>query len=436
MNETLHRKQKSRLNREEKSWIAYDWANSAHSAIISAMILPVFYKSITNGILEPYLANAYWGYATSAATAVIALLAPLLGTLGDYRGNKMKFFRRFFLLGAISTAAIAFVHGWQGLLAAYMITMIGFSGANLYYDAFLVDVTSNERMDKVSTYGYALGYVGGGTIPLIISVFFIFYGENLFGIPAEISTRGAFLLAALWWGIFTVPMLKNVRQVYWMEPVKHPVRTSVKRLAGTFRNIRNYRELFLFLLAYLFYIDGVNTIIHIATIYGESMGFGTRTVLIILMGTQALAFPCAILYGKLAERFGSRTMLLAGISIYSMVCILSFVMALDFLGMQTRILLFWIIGFLVSTSQGGIQAISRSYFGKMVPKPEANEFFGFYNIVGKFAALTGPALFGFFGHITGRSEYGILSILLLFAAGGVLFILSSRKEPPEKQFIP
>lgn len=405
---------------QEKSWILYDWANSAYSVVITASILPIFFKSVAKGGgLESNLADAYWGYATSLATLLIALFAPILGTIGDYRLMKGRFFRAFLLVGVIFTGALVMANSWPVLLILYGVTLVGFLGANLFYDAFLVDVTSTEEMDRVSTYGYALGYIGGSTIPFLLSIGLIMFGDR-FGISPVLGTKISFLITALWWAVFSLPILKNVRQIYFIEPVPHPVAVSLCRLRDTFRNIRSYKTIFLFLLAYFFYIDGVNTIIHMATVYGDTVGVGSTTLLLALLVTQIVAFPCAILYGRLARAFGNSRMIMTGIIVYIIIC---------FLGYRMRTAVdFWLLALLVATSQGGIQALSRSYFAKMIPKEKANEFFGFYDVFGKFAAIMGPALFGLFSQLTGESRYGVLSVMLLFLIGGGIFFLVSRQE--------
>lgn len=407
------------FSREEKSWIMYDWANSAYSAIISASILPIFFKTMTrNAGLSPNLADSYWGYATSIATLIIALMAPILGTMGDYRGMKMKLFRFFLVIGVASTGALFFTGQWQGILVIYLITIVGFSGSNLFYDAFITDVTTEERMDHVSTYGFALGYIGGSTIPFILAIALILFGSKM-GISTLLATKLSFLITAVWWALFSIPMLRDVKQVYFVERDPHFVANSFRRLYKTFSNIRQYKHIFLFLIAYFFYIDGVNTIIHMATVYGDSVGIGSTSLILALLVTQIVAFPCAIAFGKLAKRFGSSRMILFGIGIYIVICIIGYNL--------TTALEFWILAILVATSQGGIQALSRSYFSKMIPKENANEFFGFYEIFGKFAAIMGPALYALFSQITGQSRYGVLSVMVLFLIGGGIFTVVSSK---------
>ncbi|WP_205076458.1 MFS transporter [Trichococcus alkaliphilus] len=399
---------------QEKSWIMYDWANSAYSIIISSVILPLFYKSITTGEgIAPNLADSYWGYATSAATLVIAISAPLLGTIGDYPKWKMRLFKSFFLLGVVATAALSFTDNWRLLLVFYMLTTIGFSGANIFYDAFLVDVATEERMDRVSTYGFAMGYIGGSTIPFVLSILLIMFGENI-GIPRTVAIKASFLFTAFWWIAFTIPMLRNVKQRYFVPASEHIIHDSFGRLYKTLHQIRSHKKMFLFLIAYFFYIDGLNTIIHMAAVFGDSIGIVSDMLMIAVLVIPILSFPFTILYGKLAKRFGSKKMILVGIVIYLLACLLAFRM--------TTAVEFWILATLVATSQGGIQALSRSYFAKLVPKENANEYFGFYNILGKFAAIMGPALYALTSQLTGDSRNGLASISLLFIIGGVLML--------------
>ena len=397
----------------------YDWANSAYSTIITAAVLPLFFKSLTRSAgISPHMGDSYWGYSTALASVLIAIFAPVLGTMGDYRGMKMRLFKAFLAVGILSTAALAFTAQWQLILVIGIVTGIGFSGANIFYDSFLVDITSAERMDRVSSYAYALGYIGGSTIPFILSIALIMFGERI-GIPVLLATQLSFLITAVWWLVFSLPMLKNVKQVYSIEPEPRMIMHSLRRLRKTLSNVKQYRSIFLFLMAYFFYIDGVGTIIRMATVYGDSIGIGSETMLLALMAIQIVAFPCAIIFGRLAEKYGSRTMIMVGIIIYMVISILGFRM--------TTALEFWGIAMLVASAQGGIQAISRSHFGKMIPKENNSEFFGIYDIFGKFSAILGPTLFALFTQLTGSSRYGVLSVMLQFTLGATIFLLAERK---------
>ena len=403
-----------KLTKIEKSWALYDWANSAYSMTITSTIMPLYFKMVFENVGSATTSTAYWGYANSIATLFLAMLAPVLGTIADYMGLKKRFFVTFVLIGIAATAFLSLIPEsyWWGLLVVYILTAIGFSGANVFYDAFLVDITPAERMDRVSTTGFAMGYIGS-TIPFILCMAVV-VGSQMGWLPLSIGAafRISFIITALWWGLFTIPLIKNVHQVHGIPIESKPVSRSFKRIAKTFSNIKSHKNLFTFLIAYFFYIDGVDTIIKMATSYGSDLGIGAMNLLVILLATQFVAFPFALLYGKLAERFGCKRMLFVGIITYTVICIYAYFL--------DSVLDFWILAMLVGTSQGGIQALSRSYFGKLVPKEQANEFFGFYNIFGKFAAIMGPFLVGFVTQMTGRTNNGVFSIILLFIIGGIL----------------
>ncbi|WP_040209342.1 MFS transporter [Neobacillus jeddahensis] len=406
-----------RMSKQEKSWVFYDWANSAYSILITTAIFPLYFKAAANQAgLSGSLSTAYWGYANSLATLLISLCAPILGSIADFKGFKKRFFTFFFALGIIFTLLLAVVpsNQWLLLLICYMVTVIGFGGTNIFYDAFLVDVTSEERMNQISSKGFAMGYIGS-TIPFILGIALILLSqEGILPLSVTVASQAAFAITALWWGLFTIPMLKNVKQVYYKERVPNPVVNGFKQLFTTLKKIRLYRPLFLFLLAYFFYIDGVNTIITMSTAYGSDLGISSTNLLIILFATQVVAAPFAILYGKLADKFRGKTMLLVGIVVYIIICTYAYFLktTLDF----------WILAMLVGSSQGGIQALSRSFFAKLVPKDSANEFFGFYSIFYKFAAILGPFLVGLTAQITGNTNSGVFSLIILFIIGGLLLL--------------
>lgn len=404
--------------KEEKSWILYDWANSAFSAIVAAIILPIFFKEMAqmDGV-SSVDATAYWGYATSLGTLVCAVLAPFLGSLGDYRGMKKKLFTAFMLLGVISTFLLACAGSWKVLLALYVLGTLGFSASCIYYDSFLLDVTDESRMDQVSTLGYGLGYIGGSTIPLVISLLLIQFSDKI-GIPTLVATRFSFALTAIWWLVFTIPMLRHVHQKHAVEPVKHLLSQTLHSVASTCRKIVRHKSLLLFLLAYFFYIDGVGTIIHMATVFGSSCGLGSMDLMVVLLVVQIVAFPFAILYGKLSARFGSRRMILFGIATYIVVCAVGFNLK--------KMSDFLVLAVLVGTAQGGIQALSRSFFGKLVPPENASEFFGFFDVFGKFSAVIGPSLFGLVSQLTGVTNYGALAVMMMFIIGGGILLALPR----------
>ncbi|WP_456277272.1 MFS transporter [Bacillus sp. AK128] len=404
-----------RFTKEENSWVLYDWGNSAYSVIISTAVFPLYYKaSATEAGVSAANSTAYLGYTIAIATFILAMLGPILGTIADYQGFKKKFFSFFFSLGVLFTGALAFIptDQWLLLLIFYTVAAVGSAGGNIFYDAFLVDVTTEERMNRISTRGFGLGYIGS-TIPFIISIGIIVLAQNeILPIAVPTASKIAFVITALWWGIFAIPLLKNVHQRYFIKREPNPVVSSFKRLGRTLKEIRKYRALFLFLLAYFFYIDGVGTIITMSTAYGSDLGISPTSLLIILFVTQVVAAPFSLLYGRLAEKFTGKKMLYVGIIVYIIVCIYAYFLetTLDF----------WILAMLVATSQGGIQALSRSYFAKLVPKQHSNEFFGFYNIFGKFASIMGPLLVGVTAQVTGNSSFGVFSLVILFIIGIII----------------
>jgi UMF1 family MFS transporter len=309
---------------------------------------------------------------------------------------------------------------WFFCLFIYVLTAIGFSGSNLFYDSMLVDVTTEDRMDWISTNGFAYGYIGS-TIPFIISIALIMKPQILGFDSAIIPTKLSFIITALWWFIFSIPLLKNVQQVNYLEPCRKPVKESFLRLIKTFKEIKQYKNIFLFLIAFFFYIDGVHTIISMATIFGKDINLSNTTLMVVLLVIQFVAFPFAIIYGKLAQKFSAKIMLFVGIIVYTFVTIYAYFIKSE--------LEFWILGLLVATSQGGIQALSRSLFGKIIPKEKSAEFFGFYNIFGKFAAIFGPLLYGMASQITGNPRFGVLSLIILFIIGGFLMIFVKTQGP-------
>jgi UMF1 family MFS transporter len=408
----------SKFSREEKSWILYDVANSAFSLIMLTSVMPLFFQNVASKGLTDTAATANWGYGNSIASLILAIMAPVLGTFSDYPGARKKFFSFFMILGVISTLAMTGVPAgsWVLAIVLFILGRLGFGGGNLFYDAFLPDVTKPKRMDRVSAWGFGWGYIGS-TVPFLMIIAFFSFSSLL---PDGFSVyQAGFLITGIWWFFFSLPLLKNVNQKHSVEKKEHPVKASFLRLFRVFREIRQYRSVFIFLLAYFFYIDGVDTIIVMAISYGREMGLTGENMIPVLLMIQVVAFPFALLYGKLAERFGTRPMLLTGIGVYLFISVLAFfIPSLE--NPALKLGLFWALAFLVATSQGGVQSLSRSFFAKLIPENRSGEFFGFYNIFGKFALILGPLLMGLVGNLTGHSRYGVLSLVLLFAAGGAL----------------
>jgi len=424
---------KFKFTKTEKSWILYDWANSVFATNMVAAIFPIYFANIcaANGADNVVL----WSYGTSAATFTVALLAPILGSAGDYSGMKKKFFTLFMLLGVVFTLFNAFTDNYILMLVGYVIAHIGFSGANLFYDSFLTDVTTDERMDKVSAWGYAMGYIGGSTIPFLISIAILLAMDySMFAMKLVIT------ITALWWAAFSIPFLKNVKQIHSIpRPKNGIVRSAFGNLFHTARDIFKVRGILLFMLAYFFYIDGVNTVISISTSYGSKLGLDSTGMILALLVTQIVAVPFSILFGRLSSKVGAIRMITIAIGIYFVICGLGFFMGFNIEqhnaspeSVQFSQILFWILAFCVGTVQGGIQALSRSYFGKLIPVERSNEYFGFFDIFGKFAAVVGPLLVAMFTQLTGRDSIGVLSLMILFFCGGVI-LLTGKKHFAEAE---
>lgn len=409
-----------KLTPREKRWIMYDVGNSAF-VLLSTAVVPIYANSLLEAAGQDNIVST-WGYAQTVASLVIALLMPILGSIADVQGMKIKFFLGFFLTGVVMCLGMSLPLGWLAFLIVYVLATIGLNGSLTFYDSMLIDTTSNERMDKVSSHGYAWGYVGS-TIPFIVCIAVIFGGPALLGLDTAACTRISFLITALWWVAFTVPLLRSYRQVHYRTTADHTaeaVRGTFRELAGTFRRIARNRSLLLFMIAFFFYIDAVNTVISMSTSYGTQLGIDSTQLVIALLVTQFVAFPCAILYGRLAGRFGAKRMVVIAVIAY-----LGIVMFAAFF-LKTAVE-FWILAILVGMFQGGIQALSRSYYGKIIPKDHANEYYGFYDIFGKTASVLGTFLVATTTAVTGNASAGVLSIAVLLVAALVLLLV--QKDP-------
>ena len=432
--------------KQEISWMMYDWANSAHSVIV-VTLLPIFFDSVASYTADSVSSMSTWGYATSIAMAIVAIAAPFLGVFGDIRGMRKRLFAGFVILGVAAVALMAFTPLMDftsstaaagrvaGLiLALYIISVIGFDASAIYYDAFLTDITTPERMDRVSTMGYGLGYIGGSTIPLVI-----FLVMNLVGVPMLTCLAVIFALTAVWWLVFSLPLLKNCRQTSGKPYEKGDVGRSIRGVGATIKGILDTQPMLVYILAYFFYIDGVHTVISMATTYGTNLGLDSTGMMLALLLVQVLGLPFCLLYIRLSAKFGARFMVGVGICVYMFICVFAFFMR--------DLWQFWVLAVLCATSQGGIQALSRSMFGKLIPdKDRSGEFFGFFDIFGKFSSIMGPALVGVVSAAVAdgmlkaqgltaqtataeqidainaaSSPYGIVSILLIIGIGGALF---------------
>lgn len=543
-------RQEKKFTKTERSWIMYDWANSIYATNIMAAIFPIYFAAVATE-----QGNRIYGYAISIANLLVAVMAPVLGAIGDFKGKKKKLFVIFLVIGLTFTVVMAVFGSWQMMLIGLVISRIGFSGSCLFYDSFLTDVTKPKRMDRLSAWGYAMGYIGGSTIPFILSIGIVFastmepimawYNSSFpalaSSVPIDIlAYKASIMLVVVWWSLFSIPFLKNVKQVYCVdEKPESLAKEAFRNVARTFKDICKDKKILCFIIAYFFYIDGVDTIISLATNYGSTLGLGAISMILALLVTQLVAVPFSILYGNLAKRVGAIKMISCAVVIYFLITVLGFTMgftlekesipyesyiktvstqsiseygdfdseedqeafnkilslndegksrferlaiaampsedkATDFGKSVDTVIyageektplyseevtaavesikadvgeklagyeregqyagalslantLFWILATLVGTVQGGIQALSRSFFGQIIPPERSNEYYGFLDIFGKFSCVIGPALYALVLSISGRASFGILSVILLFFAGGIA-LLCGRKH--------
>lgn len=409
---------KFKLTKEERNWILYDVGNSAFTLLI-ATIMPIYFNHLAGsaGISSvDYL--AYWGYAASVTTLIVAILGPIFGTLADTKGYKKPIFTLALCVGAIGCISLSFAKQWLVFLVIFVIAKIGYSGSLIFYDSMLPDVTTNERMDRVSSMGFAWGYIGS-CIPFALCLVLVL-GSDALGITMNLAMGLAFLITSLWWIGMTLPLLKNYRQKHYVEKQKNAVGESFKRIGRTLMNVRKEKKIFIFLLAFFFYIDGVYTIIDMATAYGSALGLDSTGLLLALLVTQIVAFPFAILFGRLAGKFENQKLITFCILAYIGIAVFAM-----FLSNQTQ---FWILAVLVGMFQGGIQALSRSYFTKIIPPEQSGEYFGLLDICGKGAAFLGTALVSAVSQMTGNINKGVGAIAVLFVIGMVLFRVAVKVE--------
>ena len=407
---------------EEKSkkkaiwaWTMYDWGNSGFATTIMAAVLPVYYSSVAASNLAPNIATARWGFTTSIAALLVALISPVLGAFADFRGSKKKFLALFVGIGTTATALMYLITTGDWLLASilYIFGNIGFSGSLVFYDALLPHVASEEEIDQVSSRGFAMGYIGGGVL-LAINVAMIMFGETIFpNIDPTLMSRLSFVSVAIWWMVFSIPAFRHIseppRRILKQEEGLNPFKVSFQRLAHAFTEIQHYRDLFLFLVAFFLYTNGIGTIITMSTIYGSEIGIGQTTLIGTLLMVQFVAAPFAIAFGWLAKKIGTKTSIYLSLAIYTLIAIGGY-----FLSTEWH---FWALGFAVATVQGGSQALSRSLIGRMMPKSKTAEFYGFFSVFEKFSSIAGPLLFGLVSTIMGESRLSIVSLIIFFILG-------------------
>lgn len=418
---------KFKLTPLEKSWILYDVGNSAFILLVATLV-PIFFNALAkNAGLNDDLYMSYWGYAGSIATILVAILGPICGTLADRRMKK-QFFIVTMLAGVACCAMLGFAPGWLSFLCLFILARVGYSSSIIFYDSMLPEVTSDQRMDKVSSMGFAFGYIGS-VIPFIACLILVLMPDT-FGLSAGSAMVIAFLITALWWVACTVPLLRRYRQTAFVAAEKSPLSDSFRQLGRTIRDAKKEKHIFLYLLAFFFFIDGVYTIIDMATAYGTALGLDTTGLLLALLVTQIVAFPCSIIFGRLSANYD--TGLLIKVCIIAYTCVVLFAV---FMVSQWQ---FWLLAVLVGMFQGGIQALSRSYLGKIIPPERSGEFFGLMDIFGKGASFMGMTLVSVVSQLTAgihlnvfgltlqNENIAVCSLIFLFAIGYALFCKADK----------
>ena len=420
-------KEKLKLTGLEKSWILYDIGNSAFILLVSTL-LPIYFNALASGagISESdYL--AYWGYAGSVATILVAIIGPICGTLADQKFKKPLFMASL-ALGAIGCAALGAAWSWLSFLVIFVIARVGYNSANVFYDSMLPEITTEERMDNVSTMGYALGYIGS-VIPFAVCLVLVLLHDT-FGMSQVTALVISFLITAVWWIVCTLPLAKQYKQTAYHERTGNPVSQTFRQLAKTFKEAKKHKHIFVYLVAFFFFIDGVYTIIDMATAYGTALGLDTTGLLLALLVTQIVAFPFAILFGRLATKHDTGLLI--------KICILCYTGIALFAIFLASLWQFWTLAVLVGMFQGGIQALSRSYLGKIIPAEQSGEYYGLMDICGKGASFVGTTLvavvsqategmtFSIFGIPVVNTGVAVGSIAVLFIIGFFLFCKADK----------
>ncbi len=414
---------KFKLTSLEKKWVLYDVGNSAFTLMVST-IFPIYFNSLAEsaGISDvDYL--AYWGYATSICTLIVAILGPTLGAIADTKNFKKIIFSAAMGVGVFGCIVLGFLSSWLWFLVIFVLAKTGYSASLVFYDAMLTDVTEPDRMDSVSSHGYAWGYIGS-CIPFVISLVIVLGGGNV-GLSTQTSMILAFIITAVWWLCSSIPLLRSYRQKYFSEAGEHVVRNSFKRLGRTFIELTKQKHIFVFLLAFFFYIDGVYTVIDMATAYGQALGLDSTGLLLALLVTQIVAFPCVLIFSRLVKKVRPETIITICIAAYFCIAVYAYWLDTQFD--------FWLLAVLVGMFQGTIQALSRSYFAKIIPAEKSGEFFGIYDICGKGASVIGTALVSVLSQVTGSINIGVSALSVMFLIGLVLFRVSAKLNTEHKK---
>ncbi len=416
--------EKKILSKEVISWAFYDWANSAFATTVIAGFFPIFFKSFWANSLSDTESTALLGLANSLSGFFILIFAPFLGALADITFRKKYMLVFFMLIGAGSTASFFFIYEgyWMIAVIAYILASIGFSSGNIFYDSLIIDVSNDQSRNQVSAFGFAMGYLGGGIL-FVVNVL-MYLQPNIFGLASEIdAVLFSFLSVAIWWSIFTLPLIKFVKErkgEITSLSLTSTVKNSFFRVINTFKEIRQYKNLFYFLVAYWLYMDGIDTVVRMALAFGSDIGLASSELIVALIITQFIGFPSTIFFGLLAERFGLKILLYIGIGIYILICFGGLVIS--------TIFGFYLLAGVIGLVQGGVQSVSRAVFSKMVPDGKDSEFFGFYNLVGKSAVIFGPMMMGLVSYLFSDPRAGIISLLILFIPGLLVLRMVEIKE--------
>ena len=410
---------KFKLTTTERRWVLYDAGNSAFT-LLATTIMPVYFNSLagSQGISEvDYL--AYWGYATTASTIIVACMAPLLGTVSDYPGWKKKLFSVSLLIGAIGCLGLGVMQSWIWFLLLFVLAKSAYSINLVFYDSMLTDVTTPARMSRISANGYAIGYIGS-CIPFILALLLVLFYDSI-GLSIQSAMMLAFLLVSVWWVTLTIPLWRTYRQKYAATPSSQPLTDSFARLSKIFSELKQNKKALFFLASFFFFIDGVYTIIDMATAYGTALGLNTESLLLALLVTQIVAFPAALIFGKLSSKFSSAKLILICIGAY-------FLIVLYAMGLRFEYQ-FWILAVCVGAFQGGVQSLSRSYFASIIPPEKSGEYFGIYDICGKGASILGTFSVSVVTQITNNASLGVGILAVMFVIGGGLFLQTMRQAP-------
>ncbi|MBW7474603.1 MFS transporter [Paenibacillus oenotherae] len=407
-----------------RGWLMYDWANSAYVTTILAVVMPIYYVSVAGIHLSEETAAYYWGFTQSIATFSVAILSPIMGAIADYTSSKLKFLTFFAVLGALASAGMAFTGEGDWLLASILVIVgtIGFSTGNTFYDGLLVDLAPPEKRDALSMRGFAFGYLGGGLL-LALNVAMI-EGWKMFGFPDKtIATQAAFLTVGIWWLVFSIPIMRHVKERTVPRSgtgLGDTIKNGFSRIGHTIKTLKRYPELLKYMVSFWFYNDGINTVIVMATVYGKGIGIGTKDLIIALLITQFIAYPSTLLFVRLASRLGVKKSLYGSLSLYVVIVILGYFMA--------DASHFYALAVMVGLVQGGSQAISRSIYANLVPPSRTAEFFGFLSLSSKFSSVAGPLIFSLTGALTGSIRLGILSLIAFFIIGIIMLMFVNLEK--------